>query len=175
MLKKTTRRVVFYPVLDKSEAGATLVNAAWGARMRESDDTPLGIGKSMDTNRDLSSLNSWGLPSPNQMTMSFWIKFVEPATNSAQPVGIYGNLYLYLMPSGELQMRNGSAAESITTDSPVKSEKWYYVIGTHDLDQNILKFWLDGKLIGESVSTDTNNSYTSRSFGSGNVNGIFIP
>ena len=52
-----------------------MVNAAWGARMRESDDTPLGIGKSMDTNRDLSSLNSWGLPSPNQMTMSFWIKF----------------------------------------------------------------------------------------------------
>jgi prepilin-type N-terminal cleavage/methylation domain-containing protein len=126
-----------------------------------SDDTPIGLGQSLElkVSNIKINYNSKFVPT-TKLTMSFFVKPVSPT--GAQNFLYFANGGGLTIGGGDFQFLAAGAWNS-SFNTNVQSNKWYHILATYDGDQASL--YMDGDLVKtEDVGDDFNFSDATNQF-----------
>ncbi len=143
--------------LDTSGTGNNLTNITSSGSFSQSNDTPLGIGKSLRiTSKRIYKNGNFINEAINKVTLAAWIKVTDYTHSAATyPVWLNHGAGLAISQNGVVTFFINNRANAVRSQpKSVVPDKWYYIVASYDGDT--LKLWIDGNLISsESGVTQT--------------------
>ncbi len=140
-------------IVDNSPAGNNLTTALGSGTFHQSDDTPLGIGKSLYTDKKRLALygssNIKALDS-NKLTMAVWVKVLNEENGRVVPFFISASAGFYVFPNqGTATFYINKTQDGVSnTKKLIKRNEWHYLVGSYDGDSQVMRLWIDGELVG---------------------------
>lgn len=151
-------------VLNRAESSVHITNDPHGAVFSQSDDTgPVG-GKSLRI--DVAAINSGRLVDTPDFTISHWFKLNEfKPTQTFTVHSLVGGIRIN--PDGLIRFY-GQGSQVNSDPGVIKTGRWYHVVASYDSEEEMMRLWLNGELIGKT-STSPTQSYLDLYIGYGSI------
>ena len=127
----------------------------------QSDDTGIGIGKSLYTNKSgfARPYNGSNWPTDN-LTIAFWEKMSEmPSSHYMYPILIYGRVRVMLRKTGAIGFDIGGTdgGHLISSANLIKPGTWNYIVLSYE--NATMRIFLDGNLVAEKKGVISHNAF----------------
>lgn len=144
-------------IIDQTESKNNLdIIRGSGYFLQDNSDTPLGIGSSLKM-QDKEFQQMWVISnSPiDNITTAFWFKMNNLPGQYTPPVFLTSSMGTVIFPDGKARFYInldylGTGTSHIETEAGfIEPGKWHYAVGSYDGNNQTLRFYIDGDLIGK--------------------------